>query len=302
MSDAVDFIKIRNYAGTPAEAMAYFEVFQGIGGGDATQTAAPVTTLPVTTKPGITPDGQDGIPGDVWKAEQRLVEKCTRYLARFIGVSKNEEFEALLEQYIELLAALSKGDASWEAFRNVQTLLQDLEPLWNLRDRDPSPDEQKWITDFSAWGTAFDTWLGKAMDARTATLVAEDALTEATTGDAFTTAQTNLATAKAAEAQADANLPAVIIPELPALIRGGLILISTGDFSALVPVLIRIAVNVGVTYLVKWIERLRQTEKGAITRDDWNNLISAVHALQYNDEELDYGAFRVYLRSKILSF
>lgn len=292
---ALDYLKIRGYDGTPGEGVTTFEVFQGIGGSAST---AGGTSTPVTTKPGLVADGADGIPGEVWQAQQRLITTCQRYLTRFLDVSKTyKDFDTIISNYSGLLESFKDISPSWNAFNSQHAILQNLDPLWTLRDRDLSPEESQWVTDVESVGNTVNLWLGNSMDAQTTTMLAEAELATATTDAAIATAQAKVLAAREQEKAVVDGLPAIMLPELPELIKGGVLLFA-GEWEYLAAVVIRILFKIGVTYLTKWVER--KLKLGDPDQGNWSGLVKAVQDLKYNDEELDFGPVRIYLRSKVV--
>ena len=293
---ALDFIKIFGYEGTPTEGIDAFEVFQGMGGGSLSTTGSGSKTT--VTTPGIVADGADGIPGEVWQAQQRLITTCQRYLTRFLDVSNTcKDFDTIISNYIGLLDAFKDISPSWSAFGSQHAILQNLDPLWNLKDRDMSPKESQWVTDFETVGNEVNTWLGNSMDAQTSTMLAEAELADATTEEAIATAQAKVAAAKETEKAVVDGLPAILLPELPELIKGGSLLFA-GEWEYLAAVVIRITLKIGLTYLTKWFER--KLKLGDTDQANWQELVKAIQDLKYNDEELDFGPVRIYLRSKVV--
>ena len=263
MSTLLDLIRIRGYEGGPAEA------FQGIGGGDATATPTNPTTPP---KPG----------------EEKLTD-----------VTGNQDFNKVLTAYITVLTASGANKKpNWSALNNQLDLIARADTLWTTGDHNPSKEVMEWLKDADDYSTKLEQWFEDELAAQYAKQQAQDALDQATTDAERAAAQAAFDAAATMSATADGELPANNpVNKLVAIIAISRALMA-GQWVLAAIIAIRMGVPMLIDYLVKWVKGKLPGKNP--THKDLQKLIEAVESLQYNDEEIDFGAFRAYLRSKVI--
>jgi hypothetical protein len=302
MSDHLDYIRIKNLEDADTE------VFQGIassisGGGGGIPLPPPVEQ-PISIPQPYTPPIEPTAPGEkpvtqaekkafdlksAWAAQQRLINTLINYLSS-LSPGDNTDARGIVSDYIALLEATKAFSPSLDAFSINREALSELHLIWDTLDRQPSVEEIEWSRNLITIGDTLETWVCNAIDAHTSTLVARAALDEATTPEAQAAAQTTLGLAEADETRISSDLPAVIIPNLPDLVKG-IIAVFAGNWSLALGVLVRIVVKIGVSAIIRFLKRkLMLPPPGEnIDKTDIKKIISALEDIALKDAVIKYG-------------
>jgi hypothetical protein len=281
MSDHLDYIRIRGLKDSDTE------VFQGIG---AVGTSAGGTT-PVKQK-------QDDYDlGEVWTAQKKFAATLIAYLNK-LDPGQNGDAASIVSDYVSVLTAANGLKSSTTAYEIGTQAILELPVLWETLNRNPSKEMVAWMTEADTYSAELEKWFNDELTAQYARQEAEDALAVATTDAERATAESAISAATQMETTADGELPAVNpINKVVAIIAITKALLA-GQFLLAGIIAIRMGVPMLIDYIVRWA-------KGKLpgnnpTRADLKKLTEAIEALKYNDEEIDFGAFRAYLRSKII--
>ena len=177
--------------------------------------------------------------------------------------------------------------------------------IWDTLNRQPSKDVTKWIDDAETWGQSLATWwedgLGalyakdealNALDAAKALLA--DAKTEeevSAAESAVSTAEGDLATAEGLMTTAQGELPGDGDSPMPGLIE--LITIAralmTGNFVLVAIVLLKIAIPLGIDFIVKWIGGKLPNRKTPPTQGELHKIAEAIQDVALKDTIIKFG-------------
>jgi len=327
ITDHLDFIRIRNLEDADSE------VFEGIGGGVSTTPGgtAPGGTLPtpidtpvsLPVEP-VTPGGPPVTPAEkkafdlksAWTAQQALTGTLINFLSA-LEPGANTDAGNLVTDYIRLLEATKGFSASLDAFGINRDALAELPMIWATLNRQPSKELTNWIKDADTWGKSLETWFKDGIgalydrDAAQADIDAANALlasaqTEeevAAANAALTAANAKMTAASGEMAAAAGELPGNAASPIPGLVE--LITIArammTGDFVLVGIVLIRIAVPLGIDWLVKWIGGKLPGKKP--TEQDVQPIVDALRDLALKDTRIRFGDhFEIYEKAEILQY
>jgi hypothetical protein len=281
MSDHLDFIRIRNLEDSDSE------VFEGIGAsGTSTGTG------------GTLPEKQAAYDlSKVWAAQQKFTATLMSYLNK-LDPGQNGDAESLVSDYVNLLTAANGLDSSLTAYDLSTKAILELPVLWETLNRNPSKEMVQWMNEADTFSANLEQWFEDELTAQAAKQDAKDALAAATTDEERAAAQAAITAAATMETTADGELPATNpVNKIVAIIAIARALMA-GQVMLAAIIAIRMGVPMLIDYLVKWVKG--KLPNNNLTRADLQKLIEAVEALKYNDEEVDFGAFRMYLRSKII--
>lgn len=295
--DATDFIRIRNLDDSDAE------VFTGVDGSGSSTTSSGSTVTSTTT---ATLDV-----AQVWAAQKTFAATLYDFLDA-LEPGSNTDAGNVITAYLALLQQTSQLAASVDAITIQAKALDELQVVWDTLNRLPSQEDVDFVKDIDTYATQLETWFSSGLTALynrdtalDAVAAAKAAVAAAATEAALTTANTDLATAQAdlstAEAQMTANesqLPVDSVPQKLVAILTLARAVMSGNWMLVGVTLIRIVVPLGIDYLAKWIGGKLPGRQP--TTQDLQPVVTALKALQYNDEEIDFDAFRVYLRGKVV--
>ena len=314
MSDHLDLIRIKNLEDADTEIFQGLGSSGGGGGGIPAPGQPPISLPPEFTKPieQITPGGQPVTSGEkkafdmkaAWSAQQRVTGAIINFLSS-LEPGENTDAGNIVNDYISLLDATKSFSASLDAFEVNRSALSELPMIWDTLNRQPSKDVTKWIDDAETWGQSLATWwedgLGalydknealNAIDAAKALLA--DATTEGEVSaaeSALSTAEGNLAAAEILVTAAQGELPGDGDSPMPGLIE--LITIAralmTGNFVLVAIVLLKIAIPLGIDFIVKWIGGKLPNRKTPPTQDELHKIAEAIQDVALKDTIIKFG-------------
>lgn len=292
MSDHLDYIRIRGLIDSETES------FQGSG-------AYGEPIAPIKTKPTLAEQKQEIIDlKALWEAQQKFTANLIGYL-NSLDPQSNSDFGSLVSDYAGILSACANMTASMDALRLQASALEALPVLWKTIDRQPSEEVTKWIETADTWGKNLEKWFedgiaalyakDEALDAiDAAKALLADAKTEedvAAAQSALSTAEEDLATAEGRMIAAQSELPGDSASPMPGLIE--LITIAralmTGDLVLVAITLIRIAIPLGIEFLVKWIGGKLPGRKAPPTQAELRKIADAIEDVALKDAIIKFG-------------
>jgi hypothetical protein len=311
--DHLSYIRIRGLEDSDTE------VFQGSGA----SSGAPGNT-------GTLPEKEAAYDlGTVWAAQKKFTATLIAYLNK-LDPGQNGDWESILSDYVNVLNAANGLASSTTAYDLSTKAVAELPIIWQTIDRQPSKEMATWTQDAETFAGTLENWYKTAVkarhdydDATDALEVAQQQLADAETqaeidaaNAAIIAAQTKVDAANAemtaaANAGDDSGRGLTRDPGLPvdstfgklvaigvlarALATGNVMLIGVTLIRIFVPVII----DLGVDWLMKKLPGSKKQDLVPVVKE-MERMVTALEALKYNDEEIDFGAFRAYLRSKII--